>query len=138
MPLGAKLPPSERVCGRSQNRLKRQPVCFGQKNTHKHTDTHTNEHTLTCTHSTDQRPIPDSGACRQSLSYHPPEHPAQDSIFLLWPVFKLVFLVQCFECLFVKHDKQDMAGLLKEKRKSFSLNSLSANGKVHVKMRRAN
>lgn len=141
-PSGAQLALSERVCGRSQNRLKRQLVCFGQK-THTNTRTHTyiNERTHTCTH-TPQRLRPKTNPRLWSLQAvplpSPPEHPAQDPIFLPWPLFKLVFVVRCFECLFAKHDKQDMAASLKEKKKSFPVNSLSANCKVHVQTKRAN
>lgn len=56
------------------------PAClFWPENAHKHTYTHkrTQAHLHTRLRCSDQRPIPDSGACRQSLSYHPPEHPAQ-------------------------------------------------------------
>lgn len=56
------------------------PACLlWPENAHKHTYTHkrTHAHLHTRLRHSDQRPIPDSGACRQSLSYHPPELPAQ-------------------------------------------------------------
>lgn len=57
-PPGAKLPPSERVCGRSQNRLKRQPVCFGlETSTHTHRP-NTNPSTLEPAGSPSPNPLP--------------------------------------------------------------------------------
>lgn len=105
---------------------------------HLHTLTQTNTRTLGRTPQT-LRPKtnPRLWSLQAVPLLSPSWHPVQDPIFLLWPVFKLGFVVQCFERLFVKHDKQDMAGLLKEK-KSFLVNSLSANDKVHVQTGRAN